>query len=240
MIVVENLKKTFGKVEAVKRVSFRAEDGAITGLLGENGAGKTTTIRSISGILEPSDGSILIDGHRVVFGETDRPYSLGVLSDARGLAEKLTSVENIVYFGRMSGVSEADIKSRLDNIIQLLDMESIAHRRTEGFSTGQRVKVALARILISDPKNLVLDEPSSGLDVMSTRKLRDILRHLRDQGKCIVFTTHVMQEVEALCEEIMIMHEGTSLVEGKLEDLVKRANCDSLEDAFVNYLQGEV
>jgi sodium transport system ATP-binding protein len=241
MIEVRDLAKSFATgrgraktvVRAVESVSFDAPDGRITGLLGPNGAGKTTTLRMISTLVLPDAGSARVDGRDSVADSLAVRASLGVLSDARGLYTRLTARENIEYYGRLRGMEAAAIDAAIGRLADLIDMRPLLERRTDGFSQGERMKVALARAMVHDPQNLVLDEPTNGLDIMSTRALRGLLRRLRDAGKCIVFSTHIMQEVQALCDEIVIVSRGRAVAEGTVETLLARSGKDNLEDAFV-------
>ncbi len=236
MIEVRGLRKAFGTVQAVDGVDFIARDGAITGLLGPNGAGKTTTLRMLYTLMRPDAGSILVDGLDAVRNTLAVREHLGVLPDARGLYKRLTARENIAYFARLHGLSGAAVRARVDEMVALLDMQDIAARRTEGFSQGQRVKVALARALVHDPRNIILDEPGNGLDVMATRALRAFLRKLRDEGRCVLFSSHIMQEVAALCDRIVVIAHGRVVAEGSPDDLRARTGAATLEDAFVSLI----
>lgn len=230
-------KRFFGKpavpAKAVVDVSFTARDGRITALLGPNGAGKTTTLRILETLMLPDAGSARVDGIDVTTDPLGVRSRLGVLSDARGLYTRLSARENIAYHARLRGVTQAIFDERLRRLAALLDMEALLERRTEGFSTGEKMKVSLARALIHDPTHLILDEPTSGLDVMSTRALRRLLLAQRDAGKCILFSTHIMQEVEQLCDEIVVIARGRTLAGGTTADLRRMAATESLEDAFV-------
>jgi sodium transport system ATP-binding protein len=217
---------------AVEDVSFVAEDGRITALLGPNGAGKTTTLRILATLMRPDRGTATVGGIDVTRDPIAVRAQLGVLSDARGLYTRLTARENIAYYAELRGVAAGDFAARLAEMATLLDMEELLDRRTEGFSSGERMKVALARALIHDPQHLILDEPTNGLDVMSTRALRQLLGHLRGRGKCIVFSTHIMQEVEALSDHIVIVGHGRTLAAGSAETL-RAGSGGSLEDIFV-------
>ena len=236
MIEVRDLRKAFGKVQAVDGIDFTARDGAITGLLGPNGAGKTTTLRMLYTLMRPDAGSIAVDGIDALRDTLAARRHLGVLPDARGLYKRLTARENIAYFARLHGLSGAALRTRIDAMIALLEMQDIATRRTEGFSQGQRVKVALARALVHDPHNIILDEPGNGLDVMATRALREFLRRLRDEGRCVLFSSHIMQEVAALCDRIIVIAHGRVVAEGSPEELRARTGAASLEDAFVSLI----
>lgn len=233
MIEVSHLAKSFGKVVALKDVSFEAADGAITGLLGPNGAGKTTTLRILYTLMGPDHGIARVDGVDVAADPVGVQRRLGVLPDSRGLYGRLTSRENVRYFGRMHGLKGAELESRIDELVALLDMGEIADRRVEGFSQGQRVKVAIARALVHRPQNIVLDEPTNGLDVLATRAMRTIIRRLRDEGRCVLFSTHIMQEVAALCDRIVVVARGESVAAGTPDELRRATGCDTLEDAFV-------
>ena len=236
MIEASALCKRFATIEAVRQVSFRAADGEITGLLGPNGAGKSTTLRMLYGVLAPDGGSACIDGIDIR-GETSAARGrLGVLPHAPGLYGNLTARENIEYFGALHGLPKDVLRARAADLGKALGMESFMDRRAKGFSQGQRIKVAVARALIHNPSNLVLDEPTNGLDVMAIRNLREILRDLKLQGRCILFSSHVMQEVAALCDRVVILGHGQVLAEGTLEALRSRLGAASLEEAFLKVL----
>jgi sodium transport system ATP-binding protein len=236
MIEVTNLHKRFGAVTAVEDVSFRAEDGVVTGLLGPNGAGKTTTLRMLYTLIRPDRGSAKIDGLEVAERPLEVRRSIGVLPDARGLYPRLTAREHVRYAGALHGLSGATLDKRIDELVELLEMKDIADRRTEGFSQGERMKVALARALVHGPRNVLLDEPTNGLDVMSTRAVRTLIRRLREQGHCVVFSSHVMQEVGALCDRIVVVARGRVVADGTPDELRARTGKDSLEEAFVTVI----
>lgn len=236
MIEVDGLKKSFGDVQAVVDVSFRAPNGMITGLLGPNGAGKSTTMRMIAGVLRPDGGTALVDGIDVHDERVQAQKRLGVLPDKRGLYQRLTSRENIAYFGRLQGMGGKELDERVAHLMQLLEMEEIADRRTEGFSTGQKVKVAIARALVHDPPNMMLDEPTVGLDVMSTRAMRAVIRQLRAEGHTVLFSSHIMQEVASLCDNIVIIARGKVVAQGTADELRGQAGQADLEDAFVEII----
>jgi sodium transport system ATP-binding protein len=233
MIRIEGIRKRFGTVTAVDGVSFEARDGAITGLLGPNGAGKTTTLRMLYAVMRPDDGSIQVDEIDAIESPQDAQTRLGVLPDGFGLYPRLTAREHIEYFGELHGITGAPLQKRAAELIDLLDMGGIADRRTGGFSHGERTKVALARALVHDPQNVLLDEPTNGLDVMSTRAVRHIVRTLRDQGRCVLFSSHVMQEVSALCDSIIVIASGRVVAHGTPNELRHQTGQDNLEDAFV-------
>ncbi len=239
MIQVQGISKSFGKVKAVQNVSFSAPDGQITGLLGPNGAGKSTTLRILYTLLKPESGSAQIDGFDVRESPLEVQSRIGVLADARGLYSRLTSRENIRYFGRLHGLTGEALENKINSLIVLLDMQPIADRRTEGFSTGEKLKVAIARTLVHDPQNVLLDEPTNGLDVMSTRAMRQFILRLREEGKCVLFTSHIMQEVAALCDQIVIISQGTVSAHGSPDDLRKQTGKENLEDAFVAVIGSE-
>ena len=238
MIEVTDLAKHFGTVQAVRHVSFRAPDGAITALLGPNGAGKTTTLRMIATLVAPTHGNARVDGIDCSADPLAVRARIGVLSDARGLYARLTARENIRYYGALRRMPDAAIESSIERLSDLLDMGELLDRRTDGFSQGEKMKVAIARTLVHDPPNVMLDEPTNGLDVMTTRKLREVIRRLRDAGKCVLFSSHVMQEVSALCDEIVIVARGSVVAQGTADELLATSGCATLEDAFV-HLAGE-
>ena len=233
MIEARELAKHFGDVHAVRQVTFTAPDGSITGLLGPNGAGKTTTLRMISALVTPSHGTAKVDGIDCAVDPLAVRARLGVLSDARGIYARLTARENIAYYGALRGMAPAALDAAVERVAQLLDLTALLDRRTDGFSQGERMKVAIARTIVHDPPNVMLDEPTNGLDVMTTRKLRDVVKALRDAGKCVLFSSHVMQEVSALCDEIVIVARGAVVAHGSAASLLELSGCSNLEDAFV-------
>ena len=246
MIVAEQLRKTFpgrGKdkapVVAVDNVGFTAHDGQITGLLGPNGAGKTTTLRMLYTLMTPETGRVLVDGIDVAKDPETVRRNLGVLPDARGVYKRLTARENIAYFGELHGMSPQAIAERTAKLAAALQMEDFLDRATEGFSQGQRTKTAIARALIHDPRNVILDEPTNGLDVMTTRGLRGFLHELRAEGRCVIFSSHIMQEVAALCDRIVIVAKGRVVAQGSTEELREQAGEANLEDAFVKLIGSE-
>jgi sodium transport system ATP-binding protein len=236
MIRAEGLVKAFGKVQAVEAVSLTAADGRITALLGPNGAGKSTTLRILSTVLRADAGSAWVDGHEVAADPTAVRRAIGVLPHQAGLYGRLTARENIRYFGALHGLSGRALKDRVETLVQHLDMADFAGRRVAGFSQGQRIKVALARALVHDPKNVLLDEPTNGLDVMATRALRDIILSLKAQGLCVVFSSHVMQEVANLCDDVVIVASGRVQFAGTLDDLRRQTGIHDLEEAFIRSL----
>jgi sodium transport system ATP-binding protein len=236
MIKVTNLHKSFGKVHAVRGVSFEARDGEITGLLGPNGAGKTTTLRMLYSLLPPDAGEIRIDGLDPTRDAMEIKRTLGVVPDSRGLYTRLTARENIRYYGDLHGLDKILLESRIEELTRTLDMADFIDRRTEGFSQGQRVKVSIARAMVHGPQTVLLDEPSNGLDVMGTRALRHYIRSLKRGGHSVVLSTHIMQEVAALCDRIVIIAAGEVAADGTKEELLERSGCDSLEDAFVKLI----
>ena len=238
MIEVSNLKKSFGAVEAVRGVSFSAADGRITGLLGPNGAGKSTTLRIVSTVLKPGAGSVKVDGVDVLSDDNAARMRLGVLPHQSGLYPRLTARENIRYFGELNGIHGDALRRRIDELVEMLEIGEFADRAAKGFSQGQRIKVALARAMVHGPRNLVLDEPTNGLDVMATRALRAVIRKLRDAGQCVLFSSHVMQEVAALCDDIVIIAHGCIVAHGSPEQLRRQTGEQDLEEAFVK-LVGE-
>jgi sodium transport system ATP-binding protein len=233
MIQVADLRKRFGSVAAVDGVSFTAEDGKVTGLLGPNGAGKTTTLRMLYALMRPDSGTIAVDGFDAVAEPQKAQTLLGVLPDVSGLYPRLTPREHIEYYGHLHGLSGPTLRQRMAHLIETLDMTGIADRRTQGFSHGERTKVALARAVVHDPRNILLDEPTNGLDVMSTRAVRDIIRRFRAEGRCVLFSSHVMQEVSALCDHIIVIARGRIVASGSPDELRGQTGRQNLEDAFV-------
>jgi sodium transport system ATP-binding protein len=243
MLICDNLSKQFktktGVVKAVDGVSFRAEDGQITGLLGPNGAGKTTTLRMLYTLMRPDTGTVSVDGVDIFKDAEAARRRLGVLPDARGVYKRLTARENIEYFGRLHGMDEALIRERTARLVAALGMEEILDRQAEGFSQGQRTKTAIARALVHDPKNVILDEPTNGLDVMTTRGLRHFLQQLKSEGRCVVFSSHIMQEVAALCDRIVIIAKGRVVAQGTPDELRALTGETNLEEAFVKAIGSE-
>jgi sodium transport system ATP-binding protein len=237
MLRVNQLHKTFetktGQVIAVNDVSFEARDGEITGLLGPNGAGKTTSLRMLYGLMKPGRGTVSVDELDSRREPEAARRRLGVLADARGVYKKLTARENVAYFGRLHGLDDKTIAARTLEMAKALSMESVLDRRTEGFSQGERTKTAIARALIHEPQNIILDEPTNGLDVMTTRSLRAFLKNLRSEGRCILFSSHIMQEVAALCDRIVVIAAGRVVAQGTADELRTLAKQENLEDAFV-------
>lgn len=233
MITATGLHKSFGEVKAVNGVSFEARDGRITGLLGPNGAGKSTTLRMLYTVLRPDQGTADIDGADVVTHALDARRKIGTLPHGSGLYPHLSARENIAYYARLYGMDCELIDEKVQRVIDQLDIGDFSDRRTKGFSQGQRTKVALARSLVHEPQNILLDEPSNGLDVMATRSLREVIRTLKDAGKCVLFSSHVMQEVAALCDEIVIISEGLVAIHDSPDGIRNSTGCDDLEEAFV-------
>jgi len=236
MIEARGLQKHFGRVTAVRDVSLRATDGRITGLLGPNGAGKSTTLRMLYTVIAPESGDALIDGVSIVNQPLEARRRMGVLPHNAGIYPHLTARENIDYFGALHGLSKQERAARTIELLSLLEMEEFADRPSKGFSQGQRVKTALARALIHRPRNVLLDEPTNGLDVMAVRGLRRLLAKLRDDGHCVLFSSHVMQEVGALCDDVVVIAHGTVVATGTPEELRERTGESSLEDAFVRLI----
>jgi len=239
MILAAGISKSFGKkhdVHAVRDVTLVAPDGEITGLLGPNGAGKTTLLRMLATLILPDAGTAAIDGNDIVRDRYAVREGIGVLSDARGLYARLTARENIRYYGALHGMQGTALDARIDTLVHALGLTAIADRRTQGFSQGEKMKVAIARALVHDPATILLDEPTNGLDIMSVRALRTQLRDLRAQGKCILFSSHVMQEVAALCDRIVIMGQGRVVATGTAAELIAQSGAATLEDAFVALL----
>jgi sodium transport system ATP-binding protein len=236
MIEATGLRKHFGSVTAVRDVSLRATDGRITGLLGPNGAGKSTTLRMLYTVIAPESGDALIDGVSIVSQPLEARRRMGVLPHNAGIYPHLTARENVEYFGSLHGLGSKDCSARTVELISLLEMDEFADRSAKGFSQGQRVKTALARALIHRPRNILLDEPTNGLDVMAVRSLRRLLAKLRDEGHCVLFSSHVMQEVGALCDDVVVIAHGTVVAKGTPEELRQKTGESSLEDAFVRLI----
>ncbi len=237
MIKVDDIHKSFGDVHALRGISFEAPDGKITGLLGPNGAGKSTTLRVLYTVLKPDEGSASIDGNDVVEKSLEARRCTGALPHGAGLYPHLTARENIVYYATLCGIARCEIHERVESIIDLLEIRDFADRRSKGFSHGQRTKIALARALVHDPQNVILDEPSNGLDVMATRSLRELILKLKDAGRCVLFSSHIMQEVAALCDDIVIIANGQVAMDDSAAGIKKKTKCNDLEDAFVAAIQ---
>jgi sodium transport system ATP-binding protein len=233
VIEARNLSKSFGPVAAVREVSFTAQDGRITGLLGPNGAGKSTTLRILYGVLTPDSGAALIDGESVQHAPLAAARRVGVLPHAAGIYPNLSARENLLYYAALHGLPRLAARSRAAELIALLEMEPFAERRAKGFSQGERIKTALARALVHSPRNLLLDEPTNGLDVMAVRSLRRLLGRLRDAGHCVLFSSHVMQEVSALCDAVVVIAHGTVRAQGTPGEIRARTGEAGLEEAFV-------
>ncbi len=238
MIEASDVRKHFGAVQALGGVSFTARDGQITALLGPNGAGKTTLLRLLVGLLERDHGRIAIGGVDPAVDPMSVRRNIGFLTDQFGLYERLTTLEYLTYFGELNGMGGASLRQRIDEVSDLLSLDDILQRHTKGFSQGQRIKVAMARTLLHRPRHLLLDEPSRGLDVMSTRALRHALTVLRKEGCCVLMATHVMQEVTHLCDDVVVIAKGHTVAQGSPEELCRRTGIANLEDAFVS-LVGE-
>jgi sodium transport system ATP-binding protein len=233
VIEVVDLQKSFGSVQAVRGVRFEARDGEVTGLLGPNGAGKTTTLRMLYGLISADAGEVRVDGIDVMRDPLDARAHMGVLPDAQGLYPRLSAREHIRYFGELQGLRGETLGRRVDELVAALDMQGIADRRAAGFSQGERMKVALARALVHEPQNVLLDEPTNGLDVMSTRAMRAQIQGLRTAGKCVLFSSHIMQEVSALCDRVIIIAHGKVVASGSPDELRERAGIADLEEVFV-------
>ena len=239
MLEVRELHKSFGKVHAVQGVSFVARDGEITGLLGPNGAGKTTTLRMLYTLMRPDSGQVLVDGLDAAADPIGARRKLGVLPDARGVYKRLSARECIVYFGRLHGLERDAAKARAEALIALLDLKDIADRRTDGFSQGERVKTAIACALVHDPRNVILDEPTNGLDVMATRRMRGLIREFKGMGRAVLFSSHIMQEVAALCDRIVVIAKGKVVAHCTPDELRQLTGEENLEEAFVKVIGTE-
>ncbi|MEM7081492.1 MAG: ATP-binding cassette domain-containing protein [Pseudomonadota bacterium] len=240
MIELKQLQKSFGDVRAVDGLNLTAQDGRITTLLGANGSGKSTTLRMLAGIVVPDAGTATIDAINVAIKPLEARRRLGLFGDKFGLYPRLTAYEHLEYVAGFHGLRGAARKDAILSVSELLDMNNILHRRTEGFSQGQRMKVALARTLVHQPQNIVLDEPTRGLDIMSIRLLRSVLKSLRDAGRCILLSSHVMADVEELSNHIVFLAAGNVVHAGTAEELIAAGNADSLEEAFITMTQRRV
>lgn len=238
MIRVEGLSKKFGTVQALNDVAFEAQDGRITGLLGHNGAGKSTTLRILSTVLRPDTGRAVVDGYDCLGQSLQVRRSLGVLPHASGLYAHLTGRENIRYYGKLHGLNGAELDRSTDELIERLGLGAVAGRRAKGYSQGERLKVALARALVHQPRTIILDEPTNGLDVNAVRMLRELIRQLRASGRCVLFSSHVMQEVAALCDDIVIISRGRVVVRGTPAEILAATGAADLEEAFVRAADG--
>lgn len=233
MIEVKGLRKSFNGVEVLRGVDFTARDGQITGLIGPNGAGKTTTMRMLYTVLRPDSGSALVDGYDASLDRLNVQRRIGVLPDNRGLYPRLTAREHVRYFGRLHGLGGAALETRIDRLVERLGMMDFADRRSKGFSKGQTLKVALARALVHEPANVMLDEPTNGLDIASSRAVRDLILEIRDQGRCVLFSSHIMSEVEALCDRIIVISDGLIVADGAPEELRLATGQGNLEEVFL-------
>ncbi len=238
MIEISHIRKAFANVVAVDDVSFVAKRGEIFGLLGPNGAGKTTSLRMLYGLSKPDSGTLTVDGVSVPGHTLQVQQRMGVLPDGGSLYTRLTARENIAYFGKLQGMKTKQIAGSIDNFVNVLDMHAIIDRRTGGFSQGERMKVSLARALVHNPDYVLLDEPTNGLDVLTTRAVRALLLRLKAEGKCVIFSSHLMHEVSNLCDRVAIVAQGKVVIEGPRQSVIAKANKDSMEDAFVYFAYG--
>ena len=239
MIQTENLHKRFRTVTALDGIGFTARDGQVTGLIGPNGAGKTTVLRIIYTVMHPDSGSARVDGLDTIANRREVQSRIGVLPDTRGLYPRLTAREHVRYFGRLHGMNGKDLERRIGALIESLDLTDFADRRAMGFSKGQVRKVALARALVHEPENLLLDEPTNGLDLASSRVVHGLIREIRDQGRCVLFCSHIMHEVVSICDHIVIIDRGRVVVQGSIQELLSRTGVDDLEDMFLSVTGGD-
>ncbi len=239
MILTENLHKRFGTVTALDGIGFTARDGQVTGLIGPNGAGKTTVLRIIYTVMQPDSGWARVDGLDTITNRRKVQRRIGVLPDTRGLYPRLTAREHVRYFGRLHGMNGKDLERRIGELIDVLDITEFADRPAMGFSKGQVRKVALARALVHRPKNLLLDEPTNGLDLASSRVVHGLIRKIRDQGRCVLFCSHLMHEVASICDHIVIIARGRVVAQGSIQELLSRTGEDDLEDLFLSVTGGD-
>ncbi|MBL4602202.1 MAG: ATP-binding cassette domain-containing protein [Emcibacteraceae bacterium] len=236
MLNINSISKSYGDVTAVQDLTFSAGENSITTLLGANGSGKTTTLRIIAGLISPDQGSVSLNGYDVESHTLEARKQLGIFPDQFGLYQRLTVVEHLDYFGSLHGLKDENLRKAIENTVQILEMEDIADRRCEGFSQGQRMKVALGRAFVHSPKVLVLDEPTRGLDIFNVRLLRQLLRNLRDKGVCILMSCHVMAEIEDLSDKVVFIANGQKKAEGSPKELIEKSGASNLEEAFVKYV----
>ncbi|MCH7486735.1 MAG: ATP-binding cassette domain-containing protein [Proteobacteria bacterium] len=239
MIQTENLHKRFRTVTALDGIGFTARDGQVTGLIGPNGAGKTTVLRIIYTVMRPDSGSARVDGLDTITNRREVQRRIGVLPDTRGLYPRLTAREHVRYFGRLHGMNGKDLERRIGELIETLGLTEFADRPAKGFSKGQVRKVALARALIHEPRNLLLDEPTNGLDLASSRVVHGLIRNIRDQGRCVLFCSHLMHEVASICDHIVIISGGRVVAQGSIDELLSRTGEDDLEEMFLSVTGGE-
>ena len=239
MIQTENLHKRFHTVTALDGIGFTARDGQVTGLIGPNGAGKTTVLRIIYTVMAPDSGSARVDGLDTITNRREVQRRIGVLPDTRGLYPRLTAREHVRYFGRLHGMNGKDLERRIGELIETLGLTEFADRPAKGFSKGQVRKVALARALIHEPRNLLLDEPTNGLDLASSRVVHGLIRNIRDQGRCVLFCSHLMHEVASICYHIVIITGGRVVAQGSIDELLSRTGEDDLEEMFLSVIGGD-
>jgi len=233
MIVVKDLEKQFGKVDAVRGLSFTAEDGQITGVVGHNGAGKSTTFRCLAGLLKPDAGTCVVDEWDVATARLEVQRRIGVLPDVMGLYPRLTAREHIRYFAKLYGLDQEEMETREQILIEYLGMSSFADRRAKGFSRGQRLKVALAQALVHNPQNIIFDEPTNGLDMAGIKALHDLIVELKELGNCVVISSHIISEIAKLCDNIVIIAAGQDIMSGSPEELQQQTGTSNLENVFL-------
>jgi len=234
MIEVEDVEKSFRTVRALRGIRFSARDGEVTGLIGPNGAGKTTALRIIYTVLKPDGGRVRVDGMDTVEHRRDVQKRIGVLPDSRGLYPRLTAREHIRYYGRLHGLNGKGLEARIDELIHLLGMGEFADRRAKGFSKGQTRKVTLARAMVHRPHNLLLDEPTNGLDIGSSRAVHKMIAELKAEGRCVLFCSHIMQEVIDICDRIIVIADGEAVADGTVDDLLTQTGRDNIEESFLD------
>lgn len=241
MIEVKNLSKSFNQKDgstfyAVDNLSFSADDGEIVCLLGVNGAGKTTTMRILSTVFKPTGGTASINGYDICKEPQKARENLGFLSGDTGLYNRLTSREFITYFGRLYGLKDSDINNRFNDMADLLDMKDFLDKKIDFFSSGMKQKVSIVRSIIHNPQVMIFDEPTSGLDILTARNIVSFIRNCKQQGKCVLFSTHIMREAERIADRIVMIHKGRLIAEGTLEELREDTSQQDLDDIFVSYV----
>jgi sodium transport system ATP-binding protein len=232
---VDRLEKRLGANKVLRGISFDAQSGEIFGLLGPNGAGKTTTLRIICTLLAPDAGSVEVRGFDTRTHPQDVRRRVGVVTAEIGIYPRLSARENIAYFAELSGVLDGELSRRVDTVLERLDMQSFANQRAESLSSGQKQKVAIARAIVNDPPVLMFDEPTSNLDVLASREVREFMVESKGRGKCVIFSTHVLHDAERLCDRVAIIHQGRIIASGSTAEV--KGRYQDLEDSFLSLVE---